>query len=248
MGNWDMPKGKPEHPLRNVWRAMIRRCFDTECPEWHWYGSRGIGVCDRWMKFENFIADMGERPPRHSIDRINNDGWYEPGNCRWATMKEQTRNFRRNRMIEYDGRRMCLADWTADRGLGRGTIHSRLLSGWTVGQALGFEPEPSSRQQSLPRMIRHNDRCLSMSEWVAETGINATTIAARLDMYGWTVGQALGIDPRHVVVRGGRFEHAGRTMTVRDWAAETGIHQSTISGRIFKHGWTVGQALGFEPR
>jgi hypothetical protein len=131
-----------------VWRAMRERCFDTEHPSWLTYGGRGIGVCDRWLKFENFIADMGPRPPGGTIERINNDGWYEPSNCRWATRKEQARNFSRNRLIEYDGRTQCLLDWANERRIKRTTLERRLdVCGWTLAEALGFAAPPRRQGQ-----------------------------------------------------------------------------------------------------
>jgi len=75
------------------WVGMTARCRNQNRKA---YGGRGISVCDRWLKFENFLSDMGERPLGHTIDRINNDGDYEPGNCRWATAKQQSENKRKN--------------------------------------------------------------------------------------------------------------------------------------------------------
>jgi hypothetical protein len=81
-------------PTHRIWSAMKRRCFNKNAPNYKWYGARGITVCDRWLLFENFLEDMGERPGKLTLDRTYNDGNYEPGNCRWATMKEQSSNRR----------------------------------------------------------------------------------------------------------------------------------------------------------
>lgn len=86
---------KSETPEYDAWYGMITRCTKPNCRSYPYYGGRGIKVCDRWLKFENFLADMGRRPGNgYSLDRKNNDGNYEPGNCRWATKTEQNRNRR----------------------------------------------------------------------------------------------------------------------------------------------------------
>jgi hypothetical protein len=100
------------------------------------YGGRGIKVCEQWRDFENFLADMGEQPSGKSLDRIDNDGDYEPGNCRWATAKQQSRNRGNNRLLAYGGKTRCVTEWAEMTGMGSSVIYGRLSRGWTVKATL----------------------------------------------------------------------------------------------------------------
>lgn len=135
---WHRMSGTPTY---EAWRAMKARCENPRHPSWVNYGGRGIVVDPRWSgSFEAFLEDVGPRPsPRHSLDRENNDKGYVPGNVRWATRKEQARNNRGCRVVEYGGRQQVLAQWADDLGVPAERIRSRLRIGWPVGQALGLE-------------------------------------------------------------------------------------------------------------
>jgi hypothetical protein len=99
------------------------------------YGGRGITVCERWNDFKAFFEDMGPRPPGTSLDRTNNDGPYEPGNCRWATPAEQLRNTRCNKTVFVDGKIRRTIEIEEELGLKRGTISARLKNGWSAERA-----------------------------------------------------------------------------------------------------------------
>ena len=120
--------GKPT-PEYMIWGSIIRRTTSLKKgdPGYENYRGRGIGVCDRWRDFRNFIADMGSRPsPKHSIDRINNDEGYSAENCKWVSRIEQSRNRRSNKLLTYKGETKCLAEWSEVVGIKYEVIKSRL--------------------------------------------------------------------------------------------------------------------------
>lgn len=118
------------------WDHMIQRCNNPNYDQYKDYGGRGINVCERWMKFENFIKDMGERLSRnHSIERIDNNKGYYKSNCKWATRKEQQRNSRHNHLKTYNGKTQCLAVWAEEYNINISTLCYRIKN-WTIEKAL----------------------------------------------------------------------------------------------------------------
>lgn len=118
-------------PERRVWQNMIRRCEDEFNPSFARYGERGIQVCLSWrVSYRIFLRDMGRRPSaKHTLDRINNDGNYEPSNCRWATAKQQNRNRSSNLLISINGVSKTLVEWSSDLGIRREVLSARFKNG-----------------------------------------------------------------------------------------------------------------------
>jgi len=140
--------GMSNTPLYWVWTSMIARCTNPNQRAYASYGGRGIMVCDRWLKFIEFYRDMGHAPAGMSLDRIDNNKGYSPENCRWATQIEQMNNIRANRILECDGQRHTVAQWSRITGIKTMTILSRLSRGSSDKSAL---TEPLQNQDRRKR-------------------------------------------------------------------------------------------------
>lgn len=125
-------------PEYRSWSGMTARCTRPSSNRFDSYAGRGITICARWQDFESFLADMGPSPsPEHSIERIDNDGDYEPGNCRWATAKEQARNRRDTRLVNWRGKTLCLAECAEALGVNYKALwKSAKRHNWNIESAL----------------------------------------------------------------------------------------------------------------
>lgn len=131
--DWCYKHGMEGTSIYNIWAGMIQRCHNERAREFKYYGARGIKVCDRWrLSFQAFYEDMGDRPSGLSIDRINNDGDYEPANCRWASKKQQIRNRSVTKM--HDG--VSVAELAENAGVSVRLVRARLNRGWEMEKAL----------------------------------------------------------------------------------------------------------------
>lgn len=123
-------------PTYLVWENMRRRCNSPTAANYVNYGGRGIRVCEQWSSFKGFLADMGERPDGLTLDRVDNDGNYEPGNCRWVTKFTQGQNRRTSRIVEYQGRTQNLKQWCKELGLRYSLTFCRIAyQNWPIDRA-----------------------------------------------------------------------------------------------------------------
>lgn len=138
-----------EHPLRSTWRSMIKRCENPSDRAWAYYGGRGIKVAAEWRSFEAFLAYVGERPVGLSLDRIDNDGNYEPGNVRWATKHEQMMNRRNAVYVEIEGFRYRVYELAKLSGHRPDTIKERAERGLSYAEVVNPERSFSYNREAL---------------------------------------------------------------------------------------------------
>jgi hypothetical protein len=126
------------HPTAtwHTWQSMKRRCLNPKRNDFYLYGGRGIAVCERWMEFENFLDDMGEKPNGLSLGRIDNSGNYCPENCEWQTSEEQGSNKRNNHIIEFDGKKQTVSQWARFLECNPDVLFCRLRRGWSETRTL----------------------------------------------------------------------------------------------------------------
>lgn len=137
-----------ERRTYQCWSDMKSRCYHAGHPAYARYGGRGIRVCRKWrVSFWCFLSDMGLKPNGLTLDRIDNDGDYEPANCRWATYRQQASNTCRNHLITHQGRTQTVAGWAGDLGMARSTLSNRLRAGWSVEAALSTPPGPAHNKR-----------------------------------------------------------------------------------------------------
>lgn len=178
-------------PEYNAWHAIKQRCSNPKHPSYKDYGARGISICDRWNdSFYNFLADRGPRPSsNHSIDRINNNGNYEPGNCRWATHAEQARNKRTNSLVTINGKTMCVTDWCEHYKISTNVVFTRIYKlKWDIERAITEPSKPNKKWDQVT--LTMDGQTKTILEWALLANIKASCIDNRLRR-GWSIERAL---------------------------------------------------------
>lgn len=175
--------GKTNTDEYRIWTGILSRCNNPRTKAYPSYGGRGITMCNRWAaSFENFLEDMGPRPSKnHSIDRRDNDGNYEPENCQWATRAEQAANKRNTVLVSLNGNTVRVPELAKRAGVTRSAIHLRIKKGV-------IDPAKESQRNGC---ITYQGITDTYSGWSSRTGIKPSTIAMRLNAYGWSIEKSL---------------------------------------------------------
>lgn len=203
--------GQTKSPHYSRWRLMIDRCTDQNCRAYKDYGARGIKVCDRWLDINNYIADLPDGYQEGlELDRINNDGDYEPGNVKWSSKSENCSNRRSSRIIEFNGEKLTAKEWGARLGMSHGAIAERLDKwGWDVEKALTTPPLDDfgrmkrahefrwaghvKKQKTQPKIVRtveYNGSHVNLAELSRLTGISGKLLYKRIFERGWPIEKA----------------------------------------------------------
>jgi hypothetical protein len=171
-----------------TWKSIKGRCYNKKNPKYPRYGGRGIKVCNEWRdSFMAFRNDMGLRPDNcTSIERVDNDGDYEPSNCKWATRKEQANNTSENILIDYKGKTQTLHQWCDELEMNYSTTYARLFTrDWDVETAF---TAPHVRPV---KMVTHNGETKNVSQWSRDLNIPNSTIQNLISSKGMSIGEIL---------------------------------------------------------
>lgn len=230
--------GGSNTPTYETYRSMIDRCYNPNTPGYAYWGGRGITVCPQWLEgYAAFKRDMGTRPKGKTLDRYpNNDGNYEPGNCRWATPSEQGRNTRATRYLTIQGVTKPLIEWSEEFSVCSTTILDRLHRGWPVEEAI------RTPAHSKP-LFEFNGRFLSLTAIAKEVGMKPGTLRTRIRSgVPLTAAIANRVTTHEMQNRGRLYEHQGVSLTLVGWSKESGVAYPTLHARL-KAGWTLEDAI-----
>lgn len=214
-----------------IWCNIKSRCFNENNSAYQNYGGRGISMHEPWRQsFVAFLADVGDRPSlQHSLDRINNDGNYEPGNVRWATMTTQSANRRTTTILKLNGITKPLTEWAVQYGISYKIIHQRIADGWSARRAVTTPIGGMGEWHA--RRLTFNGKTQTVAAWARETGIGGATICSRLDNLGWSIEKALSTPKRPLKPRA-KVKYNGQPVSILQAAKMIGVTPSTLYHRV----------------
>lgn len=225
-------------PEYKVYMGMKARCYNPNNDAYHNYGGRGIKVCDRWLEsFDNFYDDMGARPSdEYSIDRYpDNDGDYEPDNCRWATKVEQTMNRRNTLKVEYKGEIVPLADVCRALNVDYSHVHQRMRNqGLSLEDALTLPLAPNAGLY-----VNYKGKSKTISEWARFHNLDPDLVWQRFRVYNWSIEETLETPVSKIKY----YEYKGKLLNLTQWCEVLNLNFSTISHRISVKNMTFEEAI-----
>ena len=201
-GKGSTTHGMSKTKFYNTWLGMKSRCYNEKEISYPNYGGRGIAICEKWMIFENFKDDMHEAFLEHvelygekntSIERVNNNGNYEPDNCKWATTQEQNRNTRQVKLYLYKNQMLNLMEISEIEGINYRTLRARIFQyGWTLEESLKKSKNKWARKGH--ELFEHKGEMKTLSEIAKGEGINKTTLFDRIKRQKMTIEEAVSIN------------------------------------------------------
>lgn len=208
-----------------AWCACRQRCYNTNAPFYTSYGGRGIVVCDRWCDkkhgFKNFLLDMGKRPSdKHSLDRVDNNGNYDPANCRWATSIEQGNNKRNNVFITHNGVSLSIREWASVLGIDAELIRNRRKNGWSTDKIL-------SKRKLKTIYVTHNDITKTLKEWSVQYKVNYSMAYSRY-YKNLPFEEIFNTANRNFVL----IENNGEVKSIKEWAVVFNVCYTTAVRKV----------------
>jgi predicted DNA-binding protein (UPF0251 family) len=226
--------GMSKTRIYEIWKHMLRRCRNPNSSNYSIYGGRGINVCKRWQTFENFFSDMGECPPGHSIERVDNERGYSPENCCWIPIKKQAANRRGNIYLKVNGERVCVAEAARRMGIHHQTLRDR-MKGLTAREI----DDPVTGNAVL---LTFNGETMNRTEWAERLGLSRQALLRRLKL-GWSLERALTSPPRVAKQWKRTFLTIdGKPVRLAEVARRYGISYGTVQWRM-NAGWSIERIL-----
>jgi len=227
-------------PEYSAWHGMRQRCENPNATSYEHYGGRGIRLCEEWRRsFEAFFECVGPRPSaRHSLDRIDVDGHYEPGNVRWATIEEQNRNKRSTMRENVSGEALTLTEAASRYGVNKATLSGRRRRGLSLAEGVALPTETPT--------VTIGGQTKTVREFSEESGLSIATIHHRIAR-GWGAEELLSTPQASGARRGSkRYAYRGQELSLHQLSKLSGLSRSAIQKRLNK-GWSVERAVETPP-